>query len=228
MNASTRPETRYRTIKQFNPSSARFRLTTVRSSLLASVVLGTLISLLSAPMQAAEPSLSDGNRPLPDTFVLLLEGQYKPAVNVPDLGLSQVNLNDGSYSTTKIYLSGLPEEDNKDAKGETGRIAIEGETKKAIGNFYVQFSGTLAAYDLPRGALTMVFDNPSDMFTPVPDGHGGFYLTATFHLQILEATGIYSSFKGGENHMVDVLHQLADGSFVEHCYCLISRPHSEG
>ena len=43
-------------------------------------------------------------------------------------------------------------------------------------------------------------------------------------LDITEATGIYKSFVGGHNKMVDILHQLADGTFVEHCFCIISRP----
>ena len=35
------------------------------------------------------------------SFVLI----YQPVVNGPNLGLSMVDLNDGSYSTTKIYRS---------------------------------------------------------------------------------------------------------------------------
>jgi hypothetical protein len=40
---------------------------------------------------------------------------------------------------------------------------------------------------------------------------------------ILEATGIYRDFQGGHNHMVDRLHQLANGSFNEFCFCNISQ-----
>lgn len=57
----------------------------------------------------------------------------------------------------------------------------------------------------------------------VPDGEGGNYTVGTFELDITEGTGIYRSFVGGHNTMVDVLHQLADGSFVERCICIISR-----
>jgi len=60
-------------------------------------------------------------------------------------------------------------------------------------------------------------------FTPTSDGQGGFFLDGTFELTILEGTGIYRSFAGGHNHMVDRLHQLANGSFDEHCFCFISR-----
>jgi hypothetical protein len=49
-------------------------------------------------------------------------------------------------------------------------------------------------------------------------------LVGTLALDITEATGIYQSFVGGHNNMVDILHKLADGTFVEHCICIISRP----
>jgi hypothetical protein len=38
-----------------------------------------------------------------------------------------------------------------------------------------------------------------------------------------QATGIYRSFAGGHNHMVDRLHNLANGSFDEFCFCIISQ-----
>ena len=68
----------------------------------------------------------------------------------------------------------------------------------------------------------MVFTEIS--LKPVSDGQGGFYLVGTAELDIREATGKYESFVHGHNTMVDILHQLADGSFVEHCFCIISRP----
>ena len=55
-----------------------------------------------------------------------------------------------------------------------------------------------------------------------PDGHGGEFLEGTFEFTVLQATGIYRAFQGGHNHMVDRLHQLADGSFDEFCFCNIS------
>jgi hypothetical protein len=58
----------------------------------------------------------------------------------------------------------------------------------------------------------------------VPDGLGGNYLEGTFELTILEATGVYRSFVGGHNHMVDRLHLLASGAADEYCFCNISRP----
>src|SRR6478672_8674957 len=62
-----------------------------------------------------------------DSFVLLLKGLYQPVVHGPDLGLSTVNLSDGSYSTTRIYpVNGTPGNTNPN---------------KPIGNFYVQFVG---------------------------------------------------------------------------------------
>ncbi len=51
------------------------------------------------------------------------------------------------------------------------------------------------------------------------------------HSTSLEATGVYSAFKGGHNHMVDKLHQLVAGTpfadfptsgYDEFCFCNIS------
>jgi hypothetical protein len=39
----------------------------------------------------------------------------------------------------------------------------------------------------------------------------------------VEATGVYRAFQGGHNHMVDRLHQLANGEFNEFCFCNISQ-----
>jgi len=175
---------------------------------------GALVALLGSPrhVMADEP-----DRPN-DPFILLLHGIYQPVTSGPDLGLSSVNLSDGSYSRTRIYpVFGI--------KGDEGN----GDARKAIGNFYLQFAGDLCAYDLPGGAIAMQF-TPAPKgappgfngFVPFPDGQGGFFLEGTFELTILEATGIYSPFKGGHNHMVDRLHQLANGQFNEFCFCNIS------
>ncbi len=202
-------------IKLFNQSIGRLRPTKIKSLPLASLLVGVLVTLFSAPVQAARPSLLDRGGPPADTFSILLEGPYKQVAkgHGPDLGLTTVDLSDGSFSTTKIFaVSGLPEEVIGHGNGKT---------KKAIGNFYVQFAGSSAAYDLPGGAIAMVFTGSN--VQNVPDGQGGTYIVGTFELDIPEATGIYQSFVGGHNTMVDVLHQLADGSFVEHCICIISR-----
>jgi hypothetical protein len=57
---------------------------------------------------------------------------------------------------------------------------------------------------------------------PVSDGQGGTYLIGTIPLDITEATGAYKKFVGGHNNMVDILRNLADGTFVEDCFCNIS------
>ena len=73
----------------------------------------------------------------------------------PDLGLSTVDLSDGSYSTTEIYpVIGTP--------GHTNVL-------EAIGDFYVQFTGMLCAYDLPGGAIAMEVAPDSNLIS-VPDG----------------------------------------------------------
>jgi len=169
------------------------------------VIGGALLALLSSParVMAQGPAVAVPN----DSFVLLLKGVYKPVVHAPNLGLSMVNLSDGSYSKTLIYpVSGIP--------GNTN-------VNKTIGDFYAQFTGDLCAYHVPGGSFAMHFD--SGGLTPKDDGNGGFFLDGTFELTILEATGIYRSFVGGHNHMVDRLHQLANGTFDEYCFCFISR-----
>lgn len=146
-----------------------------------------------------------------DLFVLLLKGKYEPVVHGPNLGLKTVNLNDGSYSTTKIYpVVGIPGHKN---------------LHKSVGDFYVQFTGDLCAYHVPGGSFAMRFTG-SDVVS-VDDGQGGTFLNGTWELTILEATGRYRSFVGGHNHMVDTLHLLApgdgSGGAVEYCFCFISR-----
>jgi hypothetical protein len=168
---------------------------------------GALVALLSAPLLSAPRRVMAQGHAVPDdSFVLLLKGVYEPVVHAPDLGLS-VNLNDGSYSKTLIYpVSGIPGNSNPN---------------KTVGDFYVQFNGDLCAYHVPGGSFAMRFTG-SDV-TLNPDGLGGNFLDGTFELTIEEGTGIYRSFIGGHNHMVDHLHLLADGSADEYCFCFISR-----
>ena len=148
-----------------------------------------------------------------ESFVVLLKGVYQPVVRGPRLGLSSVNLDDGTYSTTKIYpVSGTPGNSNPN---------------KAIGNFYVQFAGSLCAYHVPGGSIAMQFTGEQDtVFVDV--GVGGQFLEGTFELNVLEATGVFRPFVGGHNHMVDKLHFLApgdgSGGFDEYCFCFVSRP----
>lgn len=147
------------------------------------------------------------------SFVVLLKGLYAPVVKGPDLGLSTVDLDDGSYSTVAIYpVSGTP--------GNT-------DLGKAIGRFFVQFDGDLCAYHIPGGSIAMQFTGENDI-TFVDDGLGGQFLEGTFELTVLEATGVYRPFVGGHNHMVDRLHFLApgdgSGGFEEYCFCFVSAP----
>lgn len=169
------------------------------------VALPALADALTMPEGAR--SLKPGEPPA-SPFVILLQGTYKPVGRCPDLGLFQVNVCDGSYLTTKIYPVSGPVKEDEEA---------------TIGNFYVAPGmGKPVAYDLPRGALTMLFT--ANNLSPVPDGQGGTFLVGTLELAITEATGVYQSFVGGHNKMVDILHRLADGTLVEHCFCIISRP----
>jgi hypothetical protein len=187
-------------INQSKPGSGQEPTNMQRRTLIG----GALVALLSSPGRVMAKETAEPN----DSFVLLLKGVYEPVVHGPNLGLAEVDLGDGSYSITKIYpVNGIP--------GNTN-------ANKAVGDFYVQFSGDLCAYHVPGGSFAMRFTGGG--FTEFePDGLGGTYLIGTFELTILEATGIYQSFAGGHNHMVDKLHQLANGSFDEYCFCFISR-----
>ena len=169
---------------------------------------------IGAALVAASPLLfpgrvrAQGTAALSDTFVVLLKGLYQPVVRGPNLGLSAVDLSDGSYSTTKIYpVSGTPGNTNQN---------------KAIGDFYVQFDGMLCAYHIPGGSFAMQFTGSDVVF--VPDGAGGRFLEGTFELDVIEGTGIYRSIGGGHNHMVDKLHFLASGDVDEYCFCFVSGP----
>ena len=176
-----------------------------RRTAIGGAIGGGLFTLLAPQLSMAD----EGVRPA--SLVVLLKGLYQPVVDGPDLGLSTVDLSDGSYSTTKIYpVSGV--------RGH--RNVLE-----AIGDFYVQFAGSRCAYDLPGGAIAMRF-TPRSNTESVPDGFGGSYLQGTFELRIPEATGRYRSFQGGHNRMVDNLHFLASGGADEFCVCLISRERS--
>jgi hypothetical protein len=174
-----------------------------RRAAIGGVIGGALVTTLTPqPAAAREPSKKQA------PLVLLLRGLYQPVVDGPDLGLSTVDLNDGSYSTTKIYpVMGVP--------GHT-------DVLEAIGDFYVQFAGMLCAYDLPGGAIAMEFTGSNTIL--VPDGSGGSYVQGTFELDIPEASGRYRSLEGGHNRMVDSLHLLASGNADEFCVCLITRP----
>jgi hypothetical protein len=204
--------------KQFNLSLGCLRVMKPKTTILAFLFVGALLALPSA--QAGGAAQSPPVQPA-NTFVILLEGPYKPVPEQPnvdciDLGLTQVNLCDGTYSVNKIFpVSGLLQHGHP--------LSNQGDAENAIGKFYVQIDvGIYAVYDLPGGAMTMVFTTQN--IQTAPDGQGGTFFVGTVQLDITEATGVYASFLGGHNNMVDILHQLADGTFVEHCFCIISRP----
>jgi hypothetical protein len=185
-------------------SPAAGRAVISRRTAIGGALGGGLITLLAPELAAAHERARN-----PASLIVLLKGRYQPVKNGPDLGLSTVDLSDGSYSTTKIYpVSGVPGH----------RDVLE-----PIGDFYVQFAGNLCAYDLPGGAIAMRFTSNSNTES-VDDGAGGTYLQGTFELKIPEATRPYRPFVGGHNRMVDNLHLLASGDADEFCVCLISRP----
>ena len=165
--------------------------------------------LFPGRVEGAVEAAKNGCAPT-DTFVVLLKGVYQPVVHGPNLGLSTVDLNDGSYSTTKIYPV-IPGTKNPN---------------KAIGDFYVQFVGDLCAYHIPGGSFAMRFDFTESNFptSVVLDEEGGQILFGTWELDVIEGTGIYKSIVGGHNHMDDLLHFLANDDIDEHCFCIVSSP----
>ena len=178
---------------------------------------GAVAALLASSRRVKADDESTPN----DPFILLLTGIHKPVPAgqgpADNLGLTTVNLSDGSYSSTQIYPI----------------FGVDGanDQKKPIGNFFVSLVTHLCAYQLPGGAIAMQFTGGAFPMI-IPDGKGGQYNEGTFELTILEATGVYSAFKGGHNHMVDRLHQLVAGTpftnfpssgYDEFCFCNISQ-----
>ncbi len=181
------------------------------------VTLSTLADTLVNPALAS-PSLH--GQPAAK-FTILLAGLYKPVVKCPDLDLPTVNVCDGTYRTVRIYpVSGLPLDDDDDEHDGNG--PSDPHRGSPIGRFYFGGVGKYCAYDLPGGTIAMQFTG--NTLVPVPDGQGGTYLVGTIDLSIKEATGVYQSFVGGHNKMVDIFHTLADGALIEDCFCNISRP----
>ena len=201
---------------QSNPGSGQEPTNIQRRTLIGGALAAALLSSSGRVM-------AQGNHVPNDPFIILLKGFYQP-VPVGDgpadnLGLSAVNLNDGSYSKTRIYpvWIGIPGSQNQD---------------RAIGTFYASLVTGLCAYDLPRGAIAMQFIAGGNFPVVVPDGTGGLFLEGTAPLTILEATGIYRAFVGGHNNMVDKLHQIVagapfagfpDSGYDEFCFCIISQ-----
>jgi hypothetical protein len=167
------------------------------------------VSMLSLPgLTSVSAELAQGRSELDgspaDTFSVLLSGPYTSLADCPDLGLTTV--------TTIYPVSGLP------VKG--GKHANDPHRASPIGRFYVQLTGMFCAYELPGGTIAMEFTG--DNLTPVPGPQGVTYLVGTIPCAVIEATGAYKKFVGGHNNMVDILRNLADGSFVEDCFCNIS------
>lgn len=197
--------------ERVSSTNALRRLSPRKTLTHAACIAGALGLLLGAQRLA-----SAAPQPPQAPLVLYLSGIYQPVVNGPNLGLTGINLNDGTWITTQIHsvttVPGSPNQKNSIA-----------------GNFYSQTTSALVAYDLPGGAILMQF-TAGNWGAPIPDGGTGFYYEETWELTILQATGIYSQYVGGHNHMVDRFHSLNGdfltnpnaGPFDESCFCIIS------
>jgi hypothetical protein len=141
---------------------------------------------------------------------LVLWGIYEHVTHGPSLGLSQVELSDGTYDKTKIY-------------------PVNGLTGQPIGTFYVNLDVTLCAYQLRGGAFAAAVTQFSykearlggDVFRVKTDGE--LYQFGTAELVIPEATGIYREFVGGAIHMEFCSHIIDQANFDEYCVCYITR-----
>jgi hypothetical protein len=164
-----------------------------------------LAALLASPASVA----AQEGPPPSDDFVVLLAGVYVPAIHGPNLGLSQVDLGDGSFVKTRIYrVSGLP-----------------GTTDQAVGTYYDNFLDR-DAYQLPGGAISAFYlEFVIDEIVPTDDGLLEF---GHAELVITEATGVYQSWVGGAIHMefatLVFLDEAGNLVFDENCLCFISRP----
>ena len=183
---------------------------------------GSLAALMASPKLAS--ANDDKNESPNDPFIVLLQGIYQsvPAGSGPsgNLGLTTVNLNDGSFIKTRFILClGLV--------GTTARTTYP--INQSVRSTFSLGTGNKCAYDLPGGSIAMQFTGAPKIsaigfntFVPVSDRQNGLFLEGTFELVILEATGVYSNFTSGHNHMVDKLHKLASGQFDEFCFCNIT------
>ena len=218
---------------QSKPGSGQEPTNVERRTLIGAGLAALLTAACSSPTENSAQLLSSGlvtaderengtdeGRSVPnDPFILLLKGVYQPVAKGSgqhNFGLTTVDLDDGSYSKTRIYpIFGIRGTAHQD---------------KSIGTFYVSLVTGKCAYDLPGGAIAMKFIAGGKFPVVVPDGMGGQYDEGYLPLTILEATGIYRAFAGGHNHMVDKLHQLVAGApfagfpssgYDELCFCTI-------
>jgi hypothetical protein len=219
---------------QSKPGSGQEPTNVERRALIGAGLAALLTAACSSPTESGAQRLSssglltaegrdegtDEGRSVPnDPFILLLKGLYQPVPKGSgqhNFGLTTVDVDDGSYSKTRIYpIFGI--------RGSSHQ-------EKSIGTFYVSLATGLCAYDLPGGAIAMEFIPGGTFPVVVPDGKGGQYEEGSIPLTILEATGIYRAFAGGHNNMVDKLHQLVAGTpfagfpssgYDELCFCMI-------
>src|SRR5690349_10444689 len=101
---------------------------------LASVALALLFGQVQLSAQDAADRNDKG-----DQLVLLLKGVYQPVAHAPKLGLTSVDLDDGTYASTNIYSF----EDHR--------------TERPEGTFYVNADVSTCAYHLPGGAFAAHF-----------------------------------------------------------------------
>src|SRR5437016_3547954 len=191
---------------QSKPGSGQEPTNVERRTLIGAGLAALLTAACSSPTEnRAQPLSSSGlltaeerdegtdeGRSVPnDPFILLLKGVYQPVPKGSgqhNFGLTTVDLDDGSYSKTRIYPI----------------FGIRGSTHqdKSIGTFYVSLVTRLCAYDLPGGAIAMRFIPGAGRTFPVvvPDGMGGSYFEGAAPLTIRGGTGLDRALSAGMNN----------------------------
>jgi len=70
-------------MKTISTSFGHLRTTKSKSVVLATLLIGAMVTLLSAPVLAAGPAPLDQGQKIADTFSILLQGRYKSVVHGP-------------------------------------------------------------------------------------------------------------------------------------------------
>src|SRR5947208_1166150 len=177
---------------QSKPGSGQEPTNVERRTLIGAGLAALLTAACSSPTENRAQRLSssglvtaeerdegtDEGRSVPnDPFILLLKGVYQPVPKGSgqhNFGLTTVDLDDGSYSKTRIYPI----------------FGIRGSTHqdKSIGTFYVSPAKGLCSYDLPGGAIAMRFLPGGNFPVVVPAGRDGKFDEVNLSLMLLEAT----------------------------------------
>ena len=176
------------------------------------------VGVVGLLLVCVSPVLAQGKPQPNDPVVLLIKGPWTPIGTQPNI--PGIVLPPDIYVENTLYrVTSIPNVNNQD--------------QGVIGHVFLGANSGAIAYDLPGGAMAMEFTGGGWDQSPISDGHGGLYYQETWELTIGQATGIYSPYLKGHNHMVDRFDALTGGTSglfaapnflpdIEFCYCIIS------